>query len=161
MIKLESEILFLEKYGIKSHLAHNFDILVLPGNIYNKKDNEELLDDEHSIELLKILKESKLKVAGSLDLKIGSKVIERRGDDFWNGVLLILNDKIFDIFIGILSAYIYDKIKNRSGDNKEATKDTEESSIHISITYYKTQINKLNYSGNIKDFIKILKSLKK
>jgi len=147
----------LQVSGIKEEDFKKYDILILPENIIWHNEDDKFLETADSLEFYKILKGKGIKVANATDLHLESKLIERRGNDIWLGVIQFIQIGMISIFWGLLQNYLYDKIKIKDKSSTEQLKILADTDIHITIV---TKKFKINYSGNAKTLKSIIKSLK-
>lgn len=157
MGKEKLELLNLNAVGIKEEDYKDFEVLLLPENVFSKKENEGFIDAANSIDFYKFLKENGVKVGNSADLNLSSNLKERRGGDFWFGVMEFIREGITDVYFGLLAAYIYDKIKSQEPLTNHDKKELPKSNVHIKII---TKDYNFDYSGDADEFIKIIKSLR-
>jgi len=150
------DTIYLESLGVKEEVYNKFDIIILPENVLYKKPEEELIDSQETIEFYKYLKNNGIKVANSIDLDLKCKLIERRGGDvFWLGVIQFIQSGMVNIFWGLLQSYLDAKLKNDTSSSKPT--EPKKKNIHITI---KTKKFKMNYNGDVKDFMKIVKTFR-
>lgn len=157
----------LQNYDIKEGVYSGYDILILPENIFRKKADEALMDSEDSIDLYKYLKANGIKAANSKELKLDSKMKERRGgNELWLGVIYFIQQGIVSIYWSLLSRFLYDKIKVNTDtmpDNeklKTSAKEKQPNATNIHIKIVSEDYN-IEYNGDAKMFMKIVKEFKK
>ncbi len=133
--------------------------MVLPENITDKSEEDELLDPEDSLEFYKYLKTNGIKAANSTDLKLNGKLIERRGgDELWLGVFLFIQSGMVSMYWSLLSRFLYVKLQSRKALTPKDAKDQKDMGIHIKIVSEDFQFE---YDGDAKTFMKIIKELNK
>jgi hypothetical protein len=145
----------IESCGIKEESYSKYDILLLPENIFRSSDKEIYTDAQDTIGFYKYLKNNNINVANSIDLRLESRIKERRGgNEIWLGVIQFIQNGMTNIFWGLLGSYLYNELKIEI----PITKINNEQSIpnmHITVI---TKDYKIDYEGNADEFIKIIKN---
>lgn len=147
---LELEKLALN--GIKMQDLKKYNILFLPENFETNKEKA-LIDVPHGIDLSKHLKSSIEAVGNSYDLNLETEMYERRSEDFWLGLIVILQNQI----ISQLSGDIYNFLKAKLKSN---ISDLRKSNTHVHLRYIKNErMQKIDYEGDPETLIRIMNNL--
>lgn len=141
----------LTALGVTDEALNQFDVLVLPENIEEDEDNYQ--DTDENVRLAKLLKLNHVKCATSADLNIKSSTIERRSGDIWAGVIWVTTNVALPLVVGILSNYLYDRIKR---DKLE--KHPKQITVKF-IIRRGTHQSTINFKGTVDVFLKILGGL--
>lgn len=157
MYKGAIELVNLTTAGVKEEDYKKYDVLLLPENVFNRKGNEDFIDAKNSIDFYKFLKEQGAKVGNSADLHLTSDLKERRGSDFWLGVMQFIREGTTAIYFNLLASYLFAKLTSQQPLTSHEKKEKPKSKVHINII---TKDYNFDYSGDADDFIKIIKSLK-
>lgn len=83
-----------------------FDVLCLPENIFEVDDVTKAVESDEHITLGKLLKEAGLNAANSYDLGLESRVIERRSNTIWLGVIWIGEKLAVPVLVEQLKKYL-------------------------------------------------------
>jgi len=127
---------------------NNTDILCVPESITKSSSTNMVMSQTYTFaKWLKInRKDISIDVANSEGIKI------LHGNDFWMPIVILASDISVQLFLGLVSNYIYDRIK---GALKH-----DETDVHIEAYYEETPggvTKKFSYSGSIEGFEKIAK----
>jgi len=142
--------------GIKEEQINDFDIVILPENYDENKEN--LYDSQDSITISKLFKAEGISCANSFDLNLDLPTKDRKGNDVWIGQMYILNDLVVPLLVGVLQTYLEPLIfqrKNRRDDRAPAA------DVHVDIKILKgDDETSFSYKGDPEAFIRIMNALK-
>ncbi len=142
--------------GIEEDLIKGLDIIILPENYDENRDN--LYDAQDSITISKLLKEEGVSCANSYDLNLDLPTKDRKSSDVWIGQMYILNDLIVPMVVGVLQSYLQPLILQRKNrrDSRAPAAD-----VHTEIKIFKgADETSISYKGDPETLIKILELLK-
>jgi hypothetical protein len=146
----------LDALGLKPETLSAYKVLCLPENIFSSGTPIELLEPSDSIDLGKLLKEAGITCGTARDLGLQTKILERRANDKWLGVVWIRDNVATGLVVGVISsliaATIYSKITAPVGKPQPQ--------IHLDLYIERTNsVSKISYNGDGETLVKVLKSL--
>jgi len=130
-------------------LQHNVKgILCVPEDIMNKSQPNVLTPQTY--DFAKWVRRNKQDIC--IDVAKSEGIKGLHSHEFWIPVAILASDISIQIFLGLVSSYIYDRIKGALKHDK--------TSIHLQAYYKETPegvIKKFSYNGSIEGFEKITK----
>ena len=154
---LENENRNFEKFDVTEDVLGKFQILILPENFEEAKSRDELFDATDAIQLAKRLKEEDIHCANSLDLNLNPKILERRSEELWFGLIYIIDYIAMPFFINVLASLVVNAYKDR--DQKVIYKN-KASKVHLKLKLKKPSgFTTIKYDGDPKTLIKVLEGL--
>jgi len=154
---LDPENRDFEKFGISKTDIEKFKVLLLPENFEEATDKDALYDATDAVHLSKKLKGQGVSCANSLDLNLNPKILDRRGEEFWFGIIYVIDSVVLPILTSLLAALIIDAHKDK--DQKIVYK-SKVSKVHLKLKLEKASgSTTIKYDGDPKTLIKVLEGL--
>ncbi len=154
---LNSENRDFEKFGISKTDIEKFKVLLLPENFEEATNKDDLYDATDAIHLSKKLKGQGISCANSLDLNLNPKILDRRGEELWFGIIYIVDYVVLPILTSLLAASIIDAYKDK--DQKIVYKN-KVSKVHLKFKLKKASgSTTIKYDGDPKTLLKVLEGL--
>ncbi len=148
------ELRALQSFGVTTEAMGKFQVLCLPENVREASSRGELVDAGNALDLAKLLKEAGVSTATSYDLTPEAKTIERRGGDWWFGVVWVLGNVALPFFISVL-ANMVTGWRESKGKSKAPT-------AHIKLRLKRGEnVVNIDYSGDGDTLVDVLNALKR
>ncbi len=123
-------------------------ILCVPENVTRQSQHNVLMPQTY--DFAKWLKKNKGDI--TIDVAESEGVKSLHSQDFWIPIVILASDVSVQVFLGLVSSYIYDRIKGALKHDK--------ANIHVQVYYRETAeevIKKFSYEGSVEGFEKAAK----
>lgn len=148
--------------GASADDVSDFEVLVLPENILARRQEDQLVEAQDSINLMKIMRERGLKSGSLFDIGGRSHTLERRGSDLWLGVVYVVWESARNGVLDAVKSYVQERVKSfLAGRSKRKPKSPE---IHFVIFERKSKTTSerlIEFEGNEAACIRALDKLRK
>lgn len=149
----------LEDLGVDRQLYTSASVLCLPENFIEESDVDKYFEPADQIWLVKRLREEGAEVFTLWDAGIDTLYLERRGDNWWLGKVVI--DKIaIPALVAVLSGIAVVAYERETATNSEQTASKDQTTVHIELTVRGDGEEKiLNYDGDSETLIQLIKQI--
>lgn len=123
-------------------------ILCVPENVTRQSSNNVVMPQTY--DFAKWLKRSRKDITIDVAQSEGTKSLH--SNDFWMPIVILASDVSIQVFLGLVSSYIYDRIKGALKHDK--------TDVHVQAYYKETPkgvIKKFSYNGSVEGFEKVFK----
>jgi hypothetical protein len=123
-------------------------ILCIPENITKQSSYNIVMAETY--DFAKWLRKKRQDI--SIDVTQSEGIKSLHSNEFWMPIVILASDMSVQVFLGIVSSYIYDRIKGALKHDK--------SDIHVQAYYKETPdevIKKFSYDGSVEGFEKVAK----
>jgi hypothetical protein len=150
----------LTQFGIDPTIINQYQIIILPENINQVSETNDLLDTGDAIFLSKLLKEQGVSCANSYDLGLEVKIYERRSYHLWLGLIWVTDHVALPVLNSVIGRIIGNKIERNLEKNKNTPNKNTPVEIHseIKISVGDSPIY-IKYEGDATTYKKILQGV--
>lgn len=123
-------------------------ILCVPENITKQSSHNVVMPQTY--DFAKWLKKNRKDIP--IDVAKSEGIKSLHDNDFWMPIVILASDMSVQVFLGLVSSYIYDRIKGALKHDK--------ADVHIQAYYRETPelvIKKFSYNGSVEGFEKVSK----
>jgi hypothetical protein len=143
----------LEKFGIEVDRFAEFQVLVLPENLFYAGSRKDLFDVSEGRHLAKLLRSSGLRSATLFDFGLDVRLLERWSRDTRVGLIWVRDIVILPTIVGVLSSLIATEI-GRSSEPRVQPK------VHVDLCIERgPNLTKIHYEGDGQTLIEMLRTI--
>jgi hypothetical protein len=136
--------------GLEEFLSKKKDVLCIPEKRFHDYEGQVLNPD--TFDFAKWFREKRPDV--SIDVIKADGIADLRSGDYWLPLVLLAGDVSFQVYLGIVANYIYDKLRGSLNHDK--------ASVHLKTIYRSAKdgkFKKFEYDGSVDGLTAIIKKV--
>jgi hypothetical protein len=149
--QISGELSKLKELGVDDEQLNDFQVLLLPENVFTFKHRADLHEAGDSLTLAKLLRQQGVRCATTYDLGLDIPVLERRSRDQWLGTIWIRDFIAVPFVVGVLSSLVATGVSDAVLQPK----------VHADVYIQRgANVTKFSYTGDGKTFVEMLNAIK-